>query len=373
MNKILMSIGEVVDRWVVDYLTWIGGILWDMGGGGSAPAPAAPTTQTVNQVSIPEYMRPQAEALLGKTEALTDINQNPYQQYTGQRIAGFTPLQEQAFQGIGSMQVAPQVGMGTGTAGMAGLGGLAAGQNYAAMATSPGSVSAYMSPYIQNALQPQLEEMRRQYGITGQQLQGQATAQGAFGGNRAALQQAENMRNMGTAMNQAIGTGYQSAFDRAQQAQQFGANLGLQGLGVAGQAAGTLGQLGQSQYGQQMGIIGGQQTAGAQQQALQQKQLETAYQDFINQQNYPYKQLGFMSDVLRGMPTSQSAQAVYQAPPSAANTLLGYGLGAYGLNKVFGSKKGGLIKKYNKGGLVRSNMSQGLAQIVLYKAVGGAS
>lgn len=307
------------------------------GGGSSAPAPA-PTQQTVTQTSIPEYAQPYVETLLGKGQALTDISQNPYQQYAGQRVAGFTPMQEQAFQGIGSMQVAPQIGAGTGMAGMAGLGGLAAGQNYATAATSPGTVGAYMSPYVQDVLQPQLEEMRRQYGINAQNLQGQATAQGAFGGNRAALQQAENLRNMGTAMNQAIGTGYQSAFDRAQQAQQFGANLGLQGLNLAGQTAGTLGQLGQTGYGQQMGILGAQQQVGAQQQALAQQNLANQYQDFLNQQNYPYKQLGFMSDLLRGMPLTQQSEAVYRAPPSQVSQVagLGAGLGSllYGLGKM---------------------------------------
>ena len=45
------------------------------GGGGSAP----PAQQTVTNTSIPEYARPYVENMLGKAEALTDINQNPYQ------------------------------------------------------------------------------------------------------------------------------------------------------------------------------------------------------------------------------------------------------------------------------------------------------
>ncbi len=47
-----------------------------MSGGGSSPAPA-PTTQTVNQNNIPEYVRPYYETMLGQSQALTDINQNP--------------------------------------------------------------------------------------------------------------------------------------------------------------------------------------------------------------------------------------------------------------------------------------------------------
>ncbi|NBU71133.1 MAG: hypothetical protein EBS53_06720, partial [Bacteroidetes bacterium] len=42
------------------------------GGGESAPAPAAPTTQNVTQTSIPEYARPYVETMLGKAQALTE-------------------------------------------------------------------------------------------------------------------------------------------------------------------------------------------------------------------------------------------------------------------------------------------------------------
>ena len=60
------------------------------GGGGGQPAPVQ---QTVNNTSIPEYARPYVESMLGQTQALTDINQNPYQTYGGERIAGFNNLQ----------------------------------------------------------------------------------------------------------------------------------------------------------------------------------------------------------------------------------------------------------------------------------------
>ena len=78
---------------------------------------------------------------------------------------------------------------------------------------------------------------------------------------------------------------------------------------MANQAAGQLGQLGQNQYQQQMGINTLQNQYGGQQQALQQQGLSQSYQDFLNQQNYPYKQLGFMSDLIRGLPLGQQSTA----------------------------------------------------------------
>jgi hypothetical protein len=347
-----------------------GGMTLEGGKGGGG----APQQQQVAQTSIPEYARPYVENMLGKTEALTDINQNPYQTYGGDRIAGFSPMQQQAFGDVGKMQPASQIGQGSGLAAAAGMGSLGTagqmgqvGQQYANQATNPYATQAYMSPYIQNALQPQLQEMNRQYGITGLQERKAAVGQGAFGGNRQALMQAENERNKNMAMNAAIGSGYQNAFQAAQQNQQFGANLGLQGLqgqlqglGQANQAAGTLGQLGQTQYGQQMGINQAQQNAGAIQQAQAQQGLDTAYQDFLKQKNYPYQQLAFMSDMTRGLPLSQQSQSIYSAPPNAASQLGGLGmsaLGIYGMSGGFKSaptgKEGGLmsVKAYKEGGL----------------------
>ena len=334
------------------------------GGGGGGPPPAS---QTVTQTSIPEYARPYVENMLGKTEALTDIDKNPYQAYGGQRIAGFSPLQERTFQDVANQTTAGQLVPATGLAAASGMGSLGtagqmgmAGQQYAQQATDPYAQQAYMSPYIQNALQPQLQEMQRQYGITGAQQMATAAGRGAFGGSRDALMRAENERNKNMAMNAAIGSGYQNAFQAAQQAQQFGANLGLQGLqgslagyGQAGQAAGTLGQLGQTQFGQQQAINAARQQVGAVQQAQSQQGLDLAYQDFLKQRNYPYQQLAFMSDMTRGLPLSQAAQQVYTAPPSAASQLGGLGMSALGIYGMSGGfkAKGGVIKEMAKGGL----------------------
>jgi hypothetical protein len=137
-----------------------------------------------------------------------------------------------------------------------------------------------------------------------------------------------------------------------EQSRQYGAGLGMQGLQTGLQAAGQLGQLGQTEYGQKMGITGLQSQFGQQQQQQAQRPMDMAYQDFINQQNYPYKQLGFMSDMIRGLPLGQqSTQSVYQAPPSTLQTVGALGLGAYGLNQL-SKADGGLLGAYAGGGMV---------------------
>ena len=126
--------------------------------------------------------------------------------------------------------------------------------------TQGNTAQQFMNPYIKQALDPQLAEMERQYGITGQQEQSAATQAGAMGGSREALMAAENQRNKNTAMNAAIGQGYNTAYQSAMQqfnAQQ-NANLQAQqanqqaGINVGGQNLAA--QLGVQQLGTQSGL-----------------------------------------------------------------------------------------------------------------------
>jgi len=308
--------------------------------GSSAPPP--PSSQTVTQTSIPEYAQPYVERMLGKAEAFSEA---PYQAYGGERIAGFTPMQQQAQQAAANLGPSQQLGIGTQMAGIAGLGQLGAGQQYAMQATNPYAMGAYMSPYMENALAPQMREVARQSAIQGQMDQARAVQQGAFGGSRSAIVEAERQRNLQTQLGDIYGRGMQTAYDQARQAQQFGATLGLQGAQGAAQTAGTLGQLGQTQFGQQKDIINAQATAGAQQQALQQAQLQQKYQDFMTQKAYPQQQLAFMSDMLRGAPLGQQTQQQYTAAaPSGMGQVAGLGLAALGASKAgLLGKKGGKV------------------------------
>ena len=324
------------------------------GGGGSQPRE---TVQT--QTSIPEYARPYVEKMLGKTEALTDIKKNPYQAYDRDRIAGFTPMQQKAFEGVENMQTASQLGTGTQFAGLAGLQGLGAGQQYAQQATSPGAMGAYMSPYTQLALEPQMREAARRSSMEGLAQQSRAIQSGAFGGSRAALMDAERQRNLGQLQSDIYGKGMQTAFEQARQAQQFGADLGLRGAGMGLQAAGQLGQLGQTQFGQEKDILQGQLSAGAQQRDLEQQRLSQHYQDFLNQRQYPYQQLAFMSDMLRGLPLSQQSQQMYSAPQSMLGQMAGAGL------TYMGAKQAGLF------GAAGGSVPSGLARVAANKLMQG--
>jgi len=126
----------------------------------------------------------------------------------------------------------------------------------------------------------------------------------------------------------------------AEQSRQFGAGLGMQGLQQQLAAAGMLGNLGQQEYQQQMGINAAQLGAGGQQQAFGQELLNTQYQDFLNQQRLPYQQLEFMSGILRGLPATGQTQTMYQAPGSMFGQIAGVGLGLGSLFGGLGSTTG---------------------------------
>ena len=461
-----------------------GGLVLGDGGGGGGGGQPDKTTQVTE---LPEWARPYAKDTLAKGAALTDINQNPYQTYGANRIAGFSPMQQMSFQGAANMQPSQQLGTASNMAQAAGIGAL--GTNYQAgrfgnqfqdpgqyqpgqfsmseaqapnlqnfqmdpaervrtqSFNRPGSAEAYMSPYMQNVVDIQKREAQRQSGIQGTQQQAQATQAGAFGGGRDAIMRAERERNLGQQMGDIQATGSQAAFQNAQQqfnaeqqarlqaqqanqqagltvggqnlgarlgvqqlgagqnlqaqlanqqafqqaqrdaeqsrqfgagqglqaanlgaqygqsaqqlgeqSRQYGAGLGMQGLQTGLQAAGQLGQLGGQQFQQGMDINKLQSAYGGQMQQQAQRPLDQAYQDFQNQQNYPYKQLGFMSDMIRGLPLGQqSTSSMYSQGPGAVQTLAGLGGAAYGFGRsgMFG-KEGGLMTSYAEGGGVTS-------------------
>lgn len=328
-------------------------------GGGSAPA--QPTTQTVQQSNIPEYARPYFEDIMTRGQT---VSQAEYQPYTGQRVAEFTPMQQQAFQGIQNLGVSPLIGAGAGMTGVAGIGGLGAGRQYQQLATSPGAMQAYMSPHMQNVVDFQKQQAIQDYGRQLPGMQAAATRQGAFGGSRQAIVESEAQRNLQNQLAGIQATGTQSAFDAARQAQQFGSQLGLQGLGLAGQMGQQFGQLGQTAFGQQAAAAQAQQQAGAIQQAQEQQKMDLGYEEFMRQQLYPQSQLQFLSSLLRGSVVApQQTMYSYQQQPSMASQIGGLGLGALGLSQAFKAAKGGEVPGYAVGGVTGSE-GAGLASNV---------
>jgi hypothetical protein len=316
------------------------------GGGGNS----GPQTSTVYQQQIPKELMPITRATLGAaTEQMfnTDAKGNisgikpyiPYSTDPSQYVAGFSPLQQQSFQGAAGLTMPGEFQAGSELTGAGGLGSMGvagqaaqAGQNYYNLATNPGAVQSFMNPYVQASLAPQLAQLSQQGNIASSQAAGQAAASGAFGGTRSALASNLAQQNALMAQQQALGQGYNQAFQQAQNAMQYGAGLGLQGqqtalqgLGQAIQAGQGLGQLGTQRLGAQQGIIGTQNQMGAQQQQQQQNIINQAIQNYATAQQYPMMQLGSMMNLIRGTPIQTASTQTYQAAPSPISQLAGVG------------------------------------------------
>jgi hypothetical protein len=342
---------------------------------------ATPTETTTVTSTIPSWAKDLAQKMLGFGAALTfpkqridpatgqpmkDAAGNPiletgFQPYGGELVAGESPLQKQAISDLSAMQVSPQTAQATGFTGLAALQAqdlarydpLQQQKYYRSPFMKPGGLDPYMSPYMQGVVEEQKKQAIQDYS---RQLPGMSAAAarvGAKGGTREALLQAEGQRNLQQNLQNIQATGLQNAYQQAaqqaaqdaqlraqfglsgqqlrEQSRQFGAGLGLQGLQQQLAAAGQLGQLGQQQFQQQSGILQSQLGAGAQQQAQKQAELSSQYQRFIDEMTYPYKQLEFMSNLLRGVPSSDKTQSVYSAPPSTIGMLTGITGGLGGL------------------------------------------
>jgi len=326
-------------------------------GKGSGGKGGGASEQTITQQNpISAAAQPYIENMLGRAQ---DLSYQPYQAYPGQRTADFTGLQNQSFQGVQGLGVQPQIGQASGLAGVSGLGGL----GVAGQATNQGfqnQVGGYMNPYLQYSLAPQLAEANRMYDMSGVAQQSKATQAGAFGGSREAIMAAENERNRNMGLSSIIGQGYNTAFTNAQN--QYNQNLQnqLAGFGLANTAAGNLGNLGQTQFGQQQAALGMQNQFGAQQQQQQQNILNQQYQDFLAQRQDPYTKLSFLQNMTSGIPLTSSTQSVYSNPSTLSQVagLATAGAGAYGLANM-GKAKGGKVEEKKR--------PAGLAELAIHK------
>jgi hypothetical protein len=321
-----------------------------MGKGSSQPS--APTKQEVVQSNLPEYARPYFEDIMQRAQA---ESYRPYQEYQDPRIAGFTGAQTAAQQEALGMQQRPEFQQGAGMVTTGGQQALGFGQTGAGlgeqMATSPGAMQAYMSPYMDQVVDVQQREAVReaQKAQLGANLG--AARQGTYGGARQLLAQTERERNLGQQLGDIRARGLQSAFDQAQKAQQFGATLGLQGLqaGMQGQQVGlqgaqqaaqagaTLSDIGQSAQAAQLQKLQAQAAVGAEERGLAQQKLDQAYADFLAQRDYPMEQLGYFSNLMRGIPVQLGSTATtYAPPPSMASQIGGLGLTGLGMYNLLG-------------------------------------
>ncbi len=270
-------------------------------GGATDPTVGNPTG---TESSLSSWAGDYVTGMLGKGQALA--NQD-YQAYTGPLSAGQSTAQQAAFQGVGSLAV-PTQQMGTFQP-----------QQFTAQAAQN-----YMNPYIQAALDPQIEEARRQAQISRLADAGRLTRAGAYGGSRQAIMESELNRNLGQNLAAITGQGYQYAYTQAMN--QF--NVEQQRQQTAQDAA--------NRYG--LEALAQQANLGAQERAIEAEGIAADIAQFEEERDFPYKQVQYQQSLLQGLPIA--AQSYSYSQPSTLSNILG---GAGGIMKLFEQIGGGSV------------------------------
>lgn len=273
----------------------------DMGGGGGSGG-----SQTVTQI---EKLQPFQEDFAKQNQSIAaSLASRPFPTYQGQMVAGFDPLQQQGMQMAVDASTAHQPYLQQ------------AGQQW-----SPQAAQQYMSPYVMQALQPQIEALNIQQGQQRNQIGANATQAGAFGDARHGVADSMNDFYGNMAMSGLVGQGMNQAYQTGQQAFQADQTRQAQLASLA----------------QQLGLSGSEAVfgAGTQKQELSQQNLNTAYQNFMNQMNWPIEMLNLRTSVLAQSPYSTTRLTTAPPANSTAQNLGAFGALAGGMGSLMNGFK----------------------------------
>jgi hypothetical protein len=271
-----------------------------------------------------------------------------------------------------------QFGMGTEAAQMAGMGyqGLAGLQALGVQAPTLGGAQTftsdvsqqYMSPYQQGVLdiakRSAIEDAQKAQ--LGQNLA--AARQGTYGGARQALLQGQRESGLRTQLSDIQVKGLQDAYAQAQAQferdraatmgrEQFSAGQDLtaqqlnqaaaaqaaqtrlgavQGLGGLASAFGALGTTQQAADLDRLKTLG---AYGDLQRGIEQQAMDAQRAALLDRALYGQTQVGQLSNLLRGIPTTTTSQTTTTPPPSFASQLTGLGLTGLSLYNMLGGGK----------------------------------
>jgi hypothetical protein len=309
------------------------------------------TASSGTQTSVSPYAQPYVDNLLSKSQALGDAAMPAY---TGQLTAGPSDLQTQAWEGISNLTVPDSLKN-------AGASLHDTANQFKALTYNPSTgtfdqtaATQYMNPYIQTALNPQLEALQRQQQINQQGDLAKLTQAGAYGGSRQAILEGQNNYNLLAQQAALTGSGYNQAYkdamaqynadtNRNTQDKQFAATHGiqtLQGATAADTAASNSGAQ-VAQYG--LANLQAMEKAGSNKQALMQAADNAQYNEYLRQLNYKKDMLTFEKNQLQGLPMTKTD--TFSAAPSGLQNASTATAGISGILKDMGYTPE-QIKKY---------------------------
>jgi len=257
---------------------------FEVGGNVSTSAGGVPL-DTSKTSSLSPWAGDYVTNFLGQGAALANA---PMQTYGGPLTAGASDLQQQGFAGISDVAAA---GFKPTT--------------FTSGTFDTAAANKYMNPYVMAALNPQIEEARRQSQITQQQNAAKMTQAGAFGGSRQAILDAETQRALGANLANITGSGLSSAYDKAMA--QFNAE---QGRGLDTQKATEASRQYSADYG--LKSLSDLMKAGETQRDIASQGIAADKAAFEQQQAMPFNMVEFQRKLVEGLPIGASTTAVNQ-------------------------------------------------------------
>jgi len=254
------------------------------------------TSTSTQSVQIPPEVLARYNAVNKRAE---DVAGTPFQKYSSDPnafVAGINTTQQTGINQTlnASQQAQPYYGAAANmTLGSAG-------------AVNPEQLQTaqYMNPYTQNVVDATTAALQQQQGRQLSEQQTQAIKSGAFGGSRAGIERAMLQGQQGLATAQAISPLYQQAYKEAlgTAQQQQGVNLASQQanlarMGQAGQQLAGLGTAAQTSALQGAGAI---QQAGGLQQQTEQAGKSALYNQYLQEQGYPFQVAQFLANIAMG-------------------------------------------------------------------------
>jgi hypothetical protein len=258
--------------------------------------------------TLSSYAGPYVSDMLGKGAALADT---PYEAYTGPLTAGESDLQTTAFEGIAGLTIP------TDEMGAFDLGTFDASE-----------AEQYMNPYLMAALQPQIDEARRQSDIERQRVASRLSSAGSYGGGRQAIMDSENQRNLLSELSGITGEGYRDAYDKAMG--QFNTE----------QDRGRSVQEDINRYG--LAALEKTKSFGDDQRGIAAEGIAADKLQFEEEQMDPYKKVQFLQSLLDGLPigsTSTSYSEMSDAQKGGA--IYDLVLGLFGPGSTTSENSGG--------------------------------
>lgn len=292
------------------------------------------TTETTQSNEIAPYVE---AGSMQAVDMARDIASQPFSAYSGERVVGLDPLEQQGYNlaatSAGSYQ--PYLDQAADLA------------DRATTSFTDADIGAYMNPYLENAMEPALREAREDMARAQTEARAAAQRASAFGGSRATLLESEALRSGQEQLNDIRSQGYYQAYQDA-------SNRFEMDRAAFSRGAEQFRGLGEQRQRQLFADIAQMMSAGAAQRGVDQARADFDFGEFTREIDWDIRNLQPLLQALSTVPfsTSTTGEQTTSTDSDPFGQLLG--LSAIAAGAMFGGPAGAAA-----GGSVASSIQGG--------------